>query len=80
MKPQTKEFLTKLADLLEEYGASFDAIEDSYDYHTYCSGIDIDFNVGNFRDEDWYWDFLHLSKSFNAEDIRKLVGEVDELS
>lgn len=39
MKPETKEFLTKLAEMMQKYGVTISPIEECRGYDWYCSGI-----------------------------------------
>lgn len=75
MTNEMKEFLTKLADLMEEYGANFESYDDSYnyepDYNIYAS-------VGNGSHSITYESikiFNGINSDINNKDIRELIGD-----
>jgi hypothetical protein len=78
MNKHTKDFLTKLAILVEEYGANMEIEGDCY------SGgpMQVSFEVNNPQtfDEHLYShaEWTDLGFHCNAEGIRKLTGVVDE--
>ena len=72
MKPETKAFLTKLADMMQEYGVTISVMEESRGYAWYCSGVEFD-TVQNQYKDDWYWDSIKFSKSLDADEVLEML-------
>lgn len=72
MKPETKEFLTKLVALMQEYGVSISVTEECRGYDWYCSGIKFD-TVQNAYKDDWYWDSIKFSSNVDAEEVLEML-------
>jgi hypothetical protein len=75
MKTQTKEFIEKLANLMEEYGASFEVTE-AYNWGRFeAGGLEVNLKQGDYKSDDWFWDCIELSKFPDAEELRKMLEE-----
>ena len=78
MQPTTIEFLTKLADLLEEYGVEL-TIEESCNGYAGFTADGIGFDIP-WVTEDGYKrnDYVSLNgKYFNSEDVREKLNGKD---
>jgi hypothetical protein len=77
MKQQTKEFLTKLAALMQEYEVELEITESCHGYGGFSvAGLEIEIGVKNSIEEYDYWntEYVELSgKNHNAEDVLELI-------
>ena len=75
MKQQTREFLTKLAALMQEYEVELEITESCHGYGGFSvDGLEI--GVKNYIEEFDYYnnEYVELSgKNHNAEDILELI-------
>lgn len=75
MKQQTKDFLTKLAALMQEYEVELEITESCHGYGGFSvDGLEI--GVKNYIEEYDYWNTEYVElygKNHNAEDVLKLI-------
>lgn len=80
MQENTKEFLTKLAALMDEYKVEFEITESCHGYNGYTvDGLEIGVPYVEVVDPDWSYnsiDFVELmGRSHNAKDVLDFIEE-----
>lgn len=75
MTPKMKEFLSKLADLMEEYDAGFEVTEELVDYNGVTLGLDIEIGRGILSN----WSCVSFDDGclmIDSEDIKQKINEL----
>jgi hypothetical protein len=77
MKEHTKEFLQKLAALMEEYEVDFEITESCHGYNGFeVDGLEIGVKIHDIDDNYHYTEYVDLSGRYHdAKDILELIEE-----
>lgn len=70
MDNKTREFLEKLADLMDEYSVTGEVIEKDCGYCSFVDGVELEINI-SYGETEW----IKLPENFDGRDIRKVIGE-----